>query len=79
MIIIYFLIGLVAFCALQFQSKYSHEGSGGYQMIKGAAWLSLLAWPLVGACLGIALVGVGISKGIGYLDDVINRIIRSKK
>jgi hypothetical protein len=47
--IYYFAIGLTTFCIFQFISRGAIMDSREYQTTKALAWVSIPAWPMVGA------------------------------
>ena len=73
--IIYFTIGLVMYMILQFVSTKTVMDSQRYRLLKCAAWLSLIVWPLV----ILALIALLIILAIEYIDSNIDRITRKKK
>jgi 4-hydroxybenzoate polyprenyltransferase len=79
MIYIYLAIGLTIFFVLQFVSTRSVIDSGEYNVVKGAAWLSLPFWPIVLIFTCVGLLAFGLCMAIEYSDRRIDKVMRKKK
>tara|TARA_R110000782_G_scaffold235357_1_gene321389 strand:- start:603 stop:839 length:237 start_codon:yes stop_codon:yes gene_type:complete len=77
--ILYLAMGLATFFIFQFASSRVRSYTENYGLLKGAAWLSLIFWPLTLAVVGILLTGYGLFIAIQYSDKRIDKVMRKKK
>ena len=74
-IIIYFLVGVLAFGGCQYLSARYARGTNDYCLMKVLAWTALIIWPFV-----LLILGVGLTQAaLVDLDEVINKFLRKEK